>query len=70
MSAFCTTCGRAAGNPSRVYDSDGRVLSGCVDAFHTGHLPGLSETLHWHNRSEAKRIRQRSAKFWGVGAAR
>lgn len=55
----CNTCGRAAGSPFRVYDEHGKVINGCVDEFHTGHLVTPSESSRWHARPEAKQIRAR-----------
>lgn len=57
----CPTCTRAPDRPSRVYDSFGKVTSGCVDHFHGGHLITPSESARWHARPEAKRIRAASA---------
>lgn len=54
----CPTCGRLAGAPFRSYDDRGRVVHGCVDAFHTGHLVTPSESVRWHGRPEAKEIRR------------
>lgn len=53
----CPTCCRPAAAPFRVYDARGKVLSGCVDHFHTGHLVTPSESAMWHARPEAKRLR-------------
>lgn len=53
----CNTCGRAAGSPYRIFDARGKVIAGCVDDFHTGHLVTPSESSFWHNRPEAKKIR-------------
>lgn len=53
----CPTCTRRACDPFRRYDKTGRVLYGCVDAFHTGHLVTPSESARWHNRPQAKKIR-------------
>lgn len=55
---FCSTCGRAPGSPFRVYDVHGKVISGCVDDFHTGHLITPSESARWHNRPVSKQIRR------------
>lgn len=66
----CTTCGRSDSNPFRVTDGAGRIIAGCVDACHTGKLPGLHETSRWHNRPEAKKVRKVAARFWGPQAAR
>jgi hypothetical protein len=55
-SQTCPTCGRAAYSPFRVYVDD-KVVSGCVDHFHGGHLVTPSQSASWHARPEAKRIR-------------
>jgi hypothetical protein len=52
----CATCGRSAASPFRVFDGRGKVTAGCIDAFHSGHIYG--ESLTWHNRPEAKRMRK------------
>jgi hypothetical protein len=57
MKNVCTTCGRPAGSPYRVFDKHGKVLQGCIDDFHTGHLVTPSESSRWHNRPEAKKHR-------------
>lgn len=53
----CPTCGRAAGSPFRIYNDRGKVVHGCIDAFHSGHLM-LGESRCWHNRPEAKALRR------------
>lgn len=52
--SVCSTCGKAAGAPFRVYDERGKVINGCIDDFHTGYLVTPSESSRWHNRKEAK----------------
>lgn len=54
---ICNTCVRPASNPFRVYDERGRVIMGCVDECHTGHLATPSESARWHARPEAKKLR-------------
>jgi hypothetical protein len=54
----CPTCTRSAGAPFRTYDARGKVVRGCVDAFHTGHLVTPSESARWHHRPEAEAIRR------------
>jgi hypothetical protein len=56
--ARCNTCGQPASAPFRHYDARGAVLYGCIDAFHTGRLVQCSESSYWHNRPEAKKLRQ------------
>ena len=53
----CNTCTREYGSPFRVYDELGRVILGCIDACHAGHLVTPSESARWHNRPEAKKWR-------------
>ncbi len=52
----CTTCGRDAGSPARVYDERGRVVQGCIDSSHEGHL--IAESSRWHHRPEAQAMRR------------
>lgn len=52
----CPICGKAPWAPPRTSDARGKMLSGCVDEFHTGHLI-LGESSFWHYRAEAKKIR-------------
>lgn len=59
-SATCPTCCRGPATPFRIHDNRGRVVSGCVDEFHAGHLVSPSESARWHARPEAKRIRAQS----------
>jgi len=57
----CPTCSRGPSVPYRVTDKGtGKVLQGCVDHFHTGHLMTPSESAWWHYRADAKKIRTRS----------
>lgn len=56
-SATCPICNRDAPSPARVYDASGKVLHGCVDHFHTGHLMTPSESAMWHARPAARKIR-------------
>lgn len=55
--AICPICGRAPYSPFRTWHADGKVLAGCVDHFHNGHLQRASVSSHWHSRPEARRIR-------------
>lgn len=58
----CQTCGCDAGKPYRRA-IDGKIVEGCISAFHTGHIPeSQSESIAWHNRESAKAWR-RKAKF-------
>lgn len=56
--AFCPTCNRRAWLPTRVYDSRGKVMAGCIDGFHDGQLTTPSESARWHSRPTAKAIRR------------
>lgn len=58
--ARCNTCGRPASAPFRRY-AEGKIVAGCVDDFHTGHLVTPSASSFWHNRPEAKKMRQAQA---------
>lgn len=65
----CPICCREAHSPYRAFDKvTGRILAGCVDKFHTGHLVTPSASADWHNRKQAKVIRRNLAKF-GAGVA-
>lgn len=59
-SATCPTCGRPSAAPYRETDAHGKVLAGCVDEFHTGHLVTPSASAAWHARPDARRIRTAS----------
>lgn len=66
----CPSCSKSASSPWRVYSENGKVLQGCVDAFHTGHIVTPSESNYWHNRPEAKKIRaalEKGRKGLGYG---
>lgn len=54
----CCLCGRKPSNPFRAYDRAGRIVAGCVDATHTGHLVPISECSRWHNRPVANELRR------------
>lgn len=56
--AKCPTCTRPAAMPYRLNDFHGKITGGCVDAFHTEHLVGISSSNRWHNRPEAKALRR------------
>jgi hypothetical protein len=48
----CGTCGKAVASPYRQYDRiSGKIMYGCVDPAHSGHLYG--ESLRWHNSKGA-----------------
>lgn len=54
----CPSCNQPASAPYRSRSPDGAITYGCVDAYHTGHLPSTSETGKWHNRPDAIKIRR------------
>lgn len=58
----CSTCGRGKYDPYRQYDEHGKVVFGCIDEFHVGHLVPISESNSWHMRKEAKKMRDESMK--------
>jgi hypothetical protein len=56
FAATCPLCGRAPNSPGmQARNERGRMVQGCVDEFHTGHVFG--EAARWHNRPEAKKLR-------------
>ena len=65
MKATCNTCCRPADHPFRQYDGYGKVINGCVDAFHSGAIVTPSESAWWHGRKEAQKIRRDSRMISG-----
>jgi len=61
----CPTCCKAPDAPFRVYSPEGKIINGCVDHFHEGHLVSPSQSSAWHHRKEAKAIRAASRKMRG-----
>jgi len=59
LPSSCSTCGRSPGSPYRRVVA-GKIVEGCVDEFHTGHLHGAS--LEWHTSRDARAIRRRTAE--------
>lgn len=57
----CPTCTRSKYDPFRQY-VDGKIVAGCVDDYHTGHLVSISATNSWHYSKQAKEIRATAAK--------
>lgn len=55
--AICNTCGRKANDPFRSHDQSGKIVHGCIDDIHTGHLVTPSASSAWHNRPAAKQHR-------------
>ena len=67
---LCPTCNKPSDKPYRVYFQgveDGtlsdRIMQGCVDDFHTGHVTGRD--ADWHNRPDAVRVREAMARRRG-----
>lgn len=63
FSKTCPTCGKGPHSPFRVFDARGKVISGCIDEFHTGHLVTPSESASWHGRTAAKKLRAEMKKM-------
>jgi hypothetical protein len=61
FSEFCPTCGRHPWAPFRSY-LDNKIVDGCVDSFHSGHLVSPSQSSAWHLRREAAQIRAAQKK--------
>lgn len=59
----CNTCAKPYNKPFRIYDKNGKIVSGCVDACHTGMLVPLSDSAFWHNRPESKAVRKNLEKL-------
>ena len=57
----CPTCCCEASNPYRRIVR-GRIIVGCVDAFHTTVCRFNTTTASWHNRSVACAIRERTLR--------
>lgn len=56
--SVCPTCGKPAAAPFRRHDVEGRVVEGCVDAHHHGHLVTPSSSADWYYRPTAVEIRR------------
>jgi hypothetical protein len=55
----CPACFQAKDKPARQFDGENlKVITGCVDNFHTGHLIIPSESARWHYRKVAVKIRK------------
>jgi len=54
----CPVCGQKPSAPFRAYSNEGKIINGCVDAIHTGHLVDISGSNHWHTRAAAVDIRR------------
>lgn len=52
----CPTCLQPASAPYRWYADSGKCIEGCIDAFHSGKLRGVS--LAWHMRPSAVKYRE------------
>jgi len=55
----CNTCNQVASAPWRVWDGD-KIVLGCVDNFHTGHLVVPSASASWHAKGKAVRTSNRN----------
>jgi hypothetical protein len=62
QSMTCPTCRRAVGAPYRrvegVLGQGGRIVEGCVDASHAGHLIPGGYNAQWHDREEGRQVRR------------
>lgn len=59
----CPTCTRAAHSPFRDYNESGKIVYGCVDAFHGPALVGVaSEPARRHGRAESVTLREATLK--------
>lgn len=59
----CPTCTRRADAPYRNILKDGTLVAGCIDAFHTESLAGLTTgSAHWHFRKTAQEWRRAHLK--------
>lgn len=58
----CPSCTRDKYSPFRQYDKHGKVLLGCIDPYHSGHLSTLSESSRWHNSKMAQAWRRAELK--------
>lgn len=52
----CPTCGQTRAAPYRRL-VDGKIVEGCIDASHTGHLVPISASSEWHDRPVARMMR-------------
>lgn len=55
----CAICGKLPHQPIRRL-VDGKIVEGCISAFHSGHLAPGSADEAWHNRESAKAFRAKS----------
>ncbi len=53
---LCPTCVRTAGDAHCRKDARGKVIEGCIDAFHSGHHSD-PERARWFMRPEAQALR-------------
>lgn len=52
----CPTCARPAHDPRTRYVG-GRIVEGCVDAFHYGHVGTANNVAAWYYSPDAREIR-------------
>lgn len=57
----CPICVRIASAPYRRRNAAGRIVEGCVDAFHTGRLVTQADSA-WHDRPDAREMRVTTLK--------
>ncbi len=54
----CNTCVRPVASPYRRKDASGKIVEGCIDPCHEGHIFG--DSLRWHMRPAAKALRKQT----------
>lgn len=57
----CNTCCKPVSRPYRRIVA-GKIVEGCVDKSHNGHVIASTNSGAWHNRKEAKKIRADTAR--------
>lgn len=61
--AQCPTCCKPAAAPFRQQDGNGKIIAGCIDAFHGPALCGggsTSNSAQWHMRPSAVTMRRQT----------
>ena len=61
LTKLCPICFAPSHSPFRMWEGD-KIIGGCVDDFHTGHLVVPSQSASFHNRTDAKTIRAENKK--------
>lgn len=59
----CPICGKPVNAPSRRI-VDGRIVEGCIDDSHTGHLTPGTNSHAWHHRKSAKAHRAECKRYY------